>query len=120
MEWLRALTGVRVPALNVLKRWGCRRPAVVTSTVTSDVLMCDLSLRELWWPRLERELRCRWRCVPGPLPRELQRLQEAQQFAQRWVLAARGGAGWHWGVSMDTLGCSRGLWAGEELNSQAP
>lgn len=52
-----------------------------------DVLTCGLSLRELWWPRLERELRCRWRCVPGPLPRELQRLHEAQQFAHRWVLA---------------------------------
>lgn len=58
---------------------------MVTSTVNPDVLTCDLSLRELWWPRLERELRCRWRCVPGPLPRELQRLHEAQRFAQSFL-----------------------------------
>ncbi|XP_070119294.1 Fanconi anemia group A protein isoform X7 [Equus przewalskii] len=40
----------------------------------------------LWWPRLEPELHCRWRrCFQGPLPPELQRLQEAQQFAQSFL-----------------------------------
>lgn len=38
-----------------------------------------------WWPRLEPELRCRWRHVPGPPPRELQRLREAQQFAKSFL-----------------------------------
>ncbi|XP_027472901.1 Fanconi anemia group A protein isoform X4 [Zalophus californianus] len=37
----------------------------------------------LWWPRLEPELRSRWtRCFQGPLPQELQRLWEAQQFGR--------------------------------------
>ncbi|XP_021561324.2 Fanconi anemia group A protein isoform X1 [Neomonachus schauinslandi] len=36
-----------------------------------------------WWPRLEPELRSRWtRCFQGPLPQELQRLWEAQQFGR--------------------------------------
>ncbi|EQB76983.1 Fanconi anemia group A protein [Camelus ferus] len=48
----------------------------------TDLLVPFLSC-ELWWPHLEPELHCRWRkWSQGPLPPELQRLQEAQRFAR--------------------------------------
>lgn len=56
------------------------------SLASPDVLTGDLCLWKLWWPRLEPELRTRWRrCFQGPLPQELQRLWEAQLFGKRYV-----------------------------------
>ncbi|XP_032984859.1 Fanconi anemia group A protein [Rhinolophus ferrumequinum] len=48
---------------------------------------CPLLLTSalLWWPRLEPELHCRWRSFPGPSPRGLQMLREAQQFARSFI-----------------------------------
>ncbi|KAM5207637.1 Fanconi anemia group A protein isoform 2-T2 [Hipposideros larvatus] len=48
---------------------------------------CPLLLTSalFWWPRLEPELHCRWRSFPGPSPRGLQMLQEAQQFARSFL-----------------------------------
>ncbi|XP_006923489.1 Fanconi anemia group A protein isoform X2 [Pteropus alecto] len=66
----------------------CRDPSLAANlALTLCQTECPLVLTSalLWWPRLERELRCRWRCVPGPLPRELQRLHEAQRFAQSFL-----------------------------------
>uniref|UniRef100_A0A452TVN7 FA complementation group A n=1 Tax=Ursus maritimus TaxID=29073 RepID=A0A452TVN7_URSMA len=60
-------------------------------SLTADLILtvcqteCPLVLTSalLWWPRLEPELRSRWtRCFQGPLPQELQRLWEAQQFGR--------------------------------------
>uniref|UniRef100_A0A8D1LZW6 Fanconi anemia group A protein n=1 Tax=Sus scrofa TaxID=9823 RepID=A0A8D1LZW6_PIG len=54
-------------------------------TLTACGTQCPLLLTSalLWWPRLEPELRRRWtRCSRGPLPSELQRLQEARHFAR--------------------------------------
>ncbi|XP_015984419.2 Fanconi anemia group A protein isoform X2 [Rousettus aegyptiacus] len=62
----------------------CRDPSQAADlALTWCQTECPLVLTSalLWWPRLERELCCRWRGVPGPPPRELQRLREAQQFA---------------------------------------
>lgn len=76
------------------------------------LLICDLSLRQLWWQRLEPELLCRWRCFQSPLPRELQRLCDAWQFASRWVLTVGRREKVLWVISMDTLGCSQGCLVG--------
>ncbi|XP_045674531.1 Fanconi anemia group A protein [Phyllostomus hastatus] len=48
---------------------------------------CPLVLASalLWWPRLEPELHCQWRRFQIPLPRELQRLREAWQFASNFL-----------------------------------
>ncbi|XP_032320532.1 Fanconi anemia group A protein isoform X2 [Camelus ferus] len=54
-------------------------------TLTACQTQCPLVLTSalLWWPHLEPELHCRWRkWSQGPLPPELQRLQEAQRFAR--------------------------------------
>ncbi|XP_016067742.1 PREDICTED: Fanconi anemia group A protein isoform X4 [Miniopterus natalensis] len=52
-------------------------------TLTACQTECPLVLTSalLWWPRLEPELHCRWKCFQSPLPQELQRLREAWQFA---------------------------------------
>uniref|UniRef100_A0A8C9KI94 FA complementation group A n=1 Tax=Panthera tigris altaica TaxID=74533 RepID=A0A8C9KI94_PANTA len=51
---------------------------VLTACQTECPLVLTSAL--LWWPRLEPELRSRWRrCLQGPLPQELQRLWEAQR-----------------------------------------
>ncbi|XP_042776509.1 Fanconi anemia group A protein isoform X3 [Panthera leo] len=55
---------------------------VLTACQTECPLVLTSAL--LWWPRLEPELRSRWRrCLQGPLPQELQRLWEAQRFGRR-------------------------------------
>ncbi|XP_036998687.2 Fanconi anemia group A protein [Artibeus jamaicensis] len=52
-------------------------------TLTACHTECPLVLTSalLWWPRLEPELRSKWRCFQDPWPRELQRLREAWEFA---------------------------------------
>nr|XP_008533875.1 PREDICTED: Fanconi anemia group A protein isoform X6 [Equus przewalskii] len=66
-----------------------RDPSLTANlTLTACQTECPIVLTSalLWWPRLEPELHCRWRrCFQGPLPPELQRLQEAQQFAQSFL-----------------------------------
>ncbi|KAI5276850.1 Fanconi Anemia Group A Protein [Manis pentadactyla] len=55
------------------------------ATLTACQTECPLILTSalLWWPRLEPEIRWRWeRCARSPLPRGLQQLQEARQFAR--------------------------------------
>ncbi|KAK1330595.1 hypothetical protein QTO34_010791 [Cnephaeus nilssonii] len=61
-----------------------RDPALTADQIlTSCQTECPLVLTSalLWWQRLEPELLCRWRCFQSPLPRELQRLCDAWQFA---------------------------------------
>uniref|UniRef100_A0A8C8XHL7 FA complementation group A n=1 Tax=Panthera leo TaxID=9689 RepID=A0A8C8XHL7_PANLE len=58
---------------------------VLTACQTECPLVLTSAL--LWWPRLEPELRSRWRrCLQGPLPQELQRLWEAQRFGRSCLL----------------------------------
>ncbi|XP_054426243.1 Fanconi anemia group A protein [Pteronotus mesoamericanus] len=59
----------------------------VDLTLTACQTECPLALTSalLWWPRLEPELRSRWRRFQSPLPRELQRLREAWQFASSFL-----------------------------------
>uniref|UniRef100_G1PNC5 FA complementation group A n=1 Tax=Myotis lucifugus TaxID=59463 RepID=G1PNC5_MYOLU len=61
-----------------------RDPALTANQIlTTCQTECPLVLTSalLWWLRLEPELLCRWRCFQSPLPRELQRLRDAWQFA---------------------------------------
>ncbi|XP_078295298.1 Fanconi anemia group A protein isoform X3 [Panthera onca] len=58
---------------------------VLTACQTECPLVLTSALS--WWPRLEPELRSRWRrCLQGPLPQELQRLWEAQRFGRSCLL----------------------------------
>uniref|UniRef100_A0ABI7VQC0 FA complementation group A n=1 Tax=Felis catus TaxID=9685 RepID=A0ABI7VQC0_FELCA len=58
---------------------------VLTACQTECPLVLTSAL--LWWPRLEPELRSRWRrCLQAPLPQELQRLWEAQRFGRSCLL----------------------------------
>ncbi|KAM5297919.1 Fanconi anemia group A protein [Glossophaga mutica] len=56
-------------------------------TLTACQTECPLVLTSalLWWPRLEPEVHCQWRCFQMPLPRELQRLREASRFASSFL-----------------------------------
>ncbi|XP_066205005.1 Fanconi anemia group A protein [Saccopteryx leptura] len=56
-------------------------------TLTACQTQCPLLLTSalLWWPRLEPELHSRWRGLQSPLPRALQRLCEAWQFARSFL-----------------------------------
>ncbi|XP_036159204.1 Fanconi anemia group A protein isoform X2 [Myotis myotis] len=61
-----------------------RDPALTANQIlTACQTECPLVLTSalFWWLRLEPELLCRWRCFQSPLPRELQRLRDAWQFA---------------------------------------
>ncbi|XP_058384481.1 Fanconi anemia group A protein isoform X4 [Diceros bicornis minor] len=73
--------------LNACSR--SRDPSLTANlTLTTCQTECPIILTSalLWWPRLEPELHCRWKkCLQGPLPRELQRLREAQQFARSFL-----------------------------------
>uniref|UniRef100_A0A8C7B2C9 FA complementation group A n=1 Tax=Neovison vison TaxID=452646 RepID=A0A8C7B2C9_NEOVI len=63
-----------------------RSPALTADLILSACQTeCPIVLTSalLWWPRLEPDLRSRWRsCFQGPLPQELQRLGEARQFGK--------------------------------------
>ncbi|XP_047566032.1 Fanconi anemia group A protein isoform X6 [Lutra lutra] len=68
-----------------------RNPALTADLVLSACQTeCPIVLTSalLWWPRLEPDLRSRWRsCFHGPLPQELQRLGEARQFGRSCLSA---------------------------------
>ncbi|ERE80630.1 putative Fanconi anemia group A protein like protein [Cricetulus griseus] len=73
--------------LNVCFR--SQDPALVTNmTLTECQTKCPMILTSalLWWSRLEPVLYSRWKkCHQSTLPRELQRLQEAQEFASKFL-----------------------------------
>nr|XP_020138375.1 LOW QUALITY PROTEIN: Fanconi anemia group A protein [Microcebus murinus] len=64
-------------------------PALMANLLLAECqTQCPLILTSalLWWPRLEPVLLCQWRRrCRSPLPRELQRLQEAQRFARHFL-----------------------------------
>lgn len=73
--------------LNVCFR--SQDPALVANlTLTECQTKCPMILTSalLWWSRLEPVLCSRWKkCHQSALPRELQRLQEAQEFASKFL-----------------------------------
>ncbi|XP_045843425.1 Fanconi anemia group A protein isoform X3 [Meles meles] len=68
-----------------------RNPALTADLILSACQTeCPTVLTSalLWWPRLEPDLRGRWRsCCQGPPPQELQRLGEAWQFGRSCLSA---------------------------------
>ncbi|KAM7332305.1 hypothetical protein ACRRTK_009013 [Alexandromys fortis] len=80
-----SLVNSELGLLNVCFR--SEDPALVAnSTLTECQSKCPIILTSalLWWSSLEPVLCNRWKkCYQGTLPRELQRLQEAREFASR-------------------------------------
>lgn len=72
--------------LNVCFR--SQDPALVANLILKECqTKCPVILTSalFWWSSLEPVLCSRWKCHQSTLPRELQRLQEAQEFASNFL-----------------------------------
>lgn len=81
--WLLGFT--RYLRSKVTRRAGATTQQLkAPSTLPDNCFLVILHFPQLWWSSLEPVLCSRWKkCYQGTLPRELQRLQEAREFASR-------------------------------------